>query len=432
MRRLRIVIAISVILGVVLIVAISQALGDQDEHTYFPMVRTPPGTELRGMWVTRFDWTDGVNPAEPAVIDQIVADAALAGFNAIFFQVRGSADAYYQPGPEPWAKRVSGSALGLPPPDNRWGGEDPLSYFIRVAHEQGIQLHAYVNVYPVHDSCAPPPHTSPEHLYYKLLQAHGSTSGKANGLQWNSAGGIDCRSYWRATPASTPADDQFLAVARYLVENYNIDGLHLDHIRYAGANTSCDPVSISASGINCTGWSTPFSASYAEWQRTQVNGTVWKFYNEIILKYPGLWLSAAVWPVYKDYWGWGGFSQGYNDYYQDSKAWIKGGYIDALMPMIYPGTTKCPDDSVWTKERWNLLVENFQGDASGRFIVAGIGANYCSFNEIADRIEMARERGIAGHALFSYGALRDRGYFDDLAAGPYAQKADPPQIGWHP
>ncbi|HUM69156.1 MAG TPA: hypothetical protein PLK31_09960, partial [Chloroflexota bacterium] len=57
---------------------------------------TPPAqmVEMRGLWVTRFDWTDYVNPASPAKIDEIVNNAAYAGFNAIFFQVRGAGDAY--------------------------------------------------------------------------------------------------------------------------------------------------------------------------------------------------------------------------------------------------------------------------------------------------------------------------------------------------
>ena len=124
------------------------------------------------MWVTRFDWTNYGQPAERARIDEIIADAATAGFNAIFFQVRGTADAYYRPGPEPWAQRISGTALGQPPPDNRWEPwGDPLAYFVQKAHDNGIQLHAYINVYPVWDNCDdPPPQVSPTHFYHQSKQ----------------------------------------------------------------------------------------------------------------------------------------------------------------------------------------------------------------------------------------------------------------------
>ena len=105
---------------------------------------TPVWAEFRGMWVTRFDWTSSSAPASPAKIDQIIDDASYAGINAIFFQVRANADAYYTPGLEPWCEtEVSGTFGQAPNP--AW---DPLGYFIQQAQNKGIQLHAYLNIYP--------------------------------------------------------------------------------------------------------------------------------------------------------------------------------------------------------------------------------------------------------------------------------------------
>jgi uncharacterized lipoprotein YddW (UPF0748 family) len=396
---------------------------------YLPIIAKPESEpevleEFRGMWVTRFDWTTYGQPAEPSRIDQIIQDASTAGFNAIFFQVRGTADAFYQPGPEPWASRVSGGVLGQPPPDNRWEPwGDPLAYFIHKAHAQGIQLHAYINVYPVWDDCdEPPPLVSPSHFYYQLESAHGSSDGKLNGLQWNTGGEVACGTYQRATPVSSYADSHYLAVAQYLADNYELDGLHLDHIRYGAGNTSCDPVSEAASGVPCFTTPPPGYSSYEAWQRAQVNGTVWKFYDQILQNNPDLWLSAAVWPIYYDYWGWG-INTGYSYYYQDSKAWILGGYIDSISPMIY-------GSSFWNQGVWQTLVTNFQADSGGRFIIPGIGANFDDFSEIEARINMGRQIGTAGHAIFSYGQLKAHEYFDDLAAGPYSEPASVPQITW--
>jgi uncharacterized lipoprotein YddW (UPF0748 family) len=393
---------------------------------FLPFISRPeePLVEARALWVTRFDWTSYGQPAQKSRIDEIVANAAQAGFNMILFQVRGVADAYYQPGPEPWAQRVSGTALGVAP-NPYW---DPLAYFVEKAHQQGIQLHAYINVYPVWDNCStPPPGTSPSHYYWKLIDEHGTSSGKPNGLQWDNGYNVSCSTYLRATPASIFGDEQYLAVAGYLADNYDIDGLHLDHIRYAGRYTSCDPVSESRWGAGCAQ-----SSAYADWQRRQINGTVDKFYQYISAQHPDLLLSAAVWPTYIDYWGWG-YSQGYSDYYQDSQAWIKGDYIDALMPMIYSSTDGNPDPNKqnFRQERWELLVQNFQDNSGGRFIIAGIGSNhYSSFAGIEDRIAAARQKGTAGHAIFSYGGLKSKGYFDDLANGPYAEPAVAPDIPW--
>ena len=78
-----------------------------------PTPTPPPGmTEVRGIWVTRFDWTRLNQPADPARIDAIVNNIAAAGFNVVFFQVRGTADTYYASGIEPWAQRGSRGLLG--------------------------------------------------------------------------------------------------------------------------------------------------------------------------------------------------------------------------------------------------------------------------------------------------------------------------------
>jgi uncharacterized lipoprotein YddW (UPF0748 family) len=410
----------------------ARAIPTADSFIYLPIILKPeplPMTEFRGLWVSRYDWTFYGQPASPAKLDEIVQNAALAGFNVIFFQVRGTADAYYTPGLEPWAQRISGVALGQPP-NPLW---DPLDYLVQAAHAEGIQIHAYLNVYPVWDcTTLPDPNVTPTPFYYLLKDAHGvtddgTTEGKPNGLQWLSNKDVLCDVYRRATPASSFGDTHYLAVATDLVTRYDIDGIHLDNIRYGASNASYDPVS-DANYDN--------TYSYAEWQRRQVNGTVRKFYEQVVPLKNGLWLSAAVWPVYqkKPEWGWTEYyQQGYSTYYQDSKAWLADGYIDSISPMIYPGgTVNCPDDNIyWTQERWQTLVADFQGDSNGRYIIPGIGADYCTFDEIEARINMARQIGTAGHAIFSYRGLLAGGYFQMLADGPYATPAVVPDITWH-
>jgi uncharacterized lipoprotein YddW (UPF0748 family) len=405
-------------------------LAQDGEPQYLPVIvapEAPPGqmVEFRGLWVTRFDWTQSGQPADPARIDEIVDNAAAAGFNAVLFQVRGAADAYYTPGLEPWARQVSGGALGEPP-SPLW---DPLAYFIEKAHSRDIQLHAYLNVHPVTDNCnVPPPETTPRPFYYLLRDEHGITDGKLNGMQWTTAGEPHCSVYLRFSPASQFADEHLLAVVADLVARYDIDGLHLDNVRYGDTTTSCDPVSEAAYGAPCFTYNGHLE--YEEWQRQQVTGTVRKLYEQVVV--PGgrdLWLSAAVWPIYRDYWGWGGI-EGYSDYYQDSKAWVNDGAIDSILPMIYPSTFDCPDNSFWTKERWQALAADFQASRGDRYVIPGIGTGYCTFGEINDRIEMARSIGTAGHALFSYGGLKANDYFDELAAGPYALPAVVPDIPW--
>ena len=391
---------------------------------YLPFVAAPepppePLVELRGLWISRFDWTEFGQPANQAKIDEIVNNAAEAGFNVLFFQVRGTADAYYDSPLEPWAVRVSGQNLGQPPTPY-W---DPLDYLVEQAHARGLQVHAYLNVYPVWTGCAvlPDPAAQPQHFYYRLRDHHGQTGNKLNGMQWNTAGQQLCLPYQYATPASTFVDDHLVAVATDLVTRYNIDGLHLDHIRYGNPDTSCDPVSAARFGADC--FSQP---GYADWQRVQVNGTVSKIYTAVKPLNSSLWVSAAVWPIHieRPEWGWGQWArQGYRDYYQDSKAWLAGDYIDAIAPMIYPAAFNCPDNSFWSLDKFETLVADFEADNNGRFVIPGIGTGYCTFDEIEARIAIARQAGTSGHALFAYTGLLANGYFDALKNGPYAETA---------
>lgn len=412
------------LIGAVIIVFGSWPAAAQNiEQIYLPMVtgyQRQTMEEVRGIWVTRFDWTNYAS-ADPAQLDAVVDNAAEAGFNVIFFQVRGVADAYYTPGLEPWAGRLTGTLGNYP-------GWDPLARLTERAHDKGLLVHVYLNVYPVWTGCdAPPDDTVPRHLYYELLEEHGETDGKLNGLQWNSEGNVSCGAYQRISPASIYADTHLLEVVKDLIQRFDIDGVHLDHIRYDGPSSSCDPVSESRYGEKCFS-----SEAYKDWQRQQVNGTVSKIYEQVTKLKPGIWLTAAVWPVYRDEWGWG-VSSGYDSYYQDSRAWLANNDIDGITPMIYSGSPDCSKPYFWTRDRWQTLVNDFQSNNYGRFVIPGIGTSYCEDNDFAEieaRINMARSIGTAGHAIFSYKSLADKGYFDDLAAGPYLTPATVPEIPW--
>ncbi|MFN2134378.1 MAG: family 10 glycosylhydrolase, partial [Candidatus Promineifilaceae bacterium] len=96
--------------------------------------------EVRGLWVTRFDWSG----TDSTSIDQIVSDAAAAGFNVLYFQVRGEGDAFYRSSLVPWSRRLNTERiLGQGP------GWDPLERLVSAGHAAGLQGLAFRNVYPL-------------------------------------------------------------------------------------------------------------------------------------------------------------------------------------------------------------------------------------------------------------------------------------------
>jgi uncharacterized lipoprotein YddW (UPF0748 family) len=100
-----------------------------------PAPASEPAIEGRALWVNRFEYDS------PGDIAAIIAKAAAANFNVIYFQVRGQADAYYRSDLEPCAIRLCGKlGNGYPP-------YDPLEIAVREAHAQGLELHAWLNAF---------------------------------------------------------------------------------------------------------------------------------------------------------------------------------------------------------------------------------------------------------------------------------------------
>ncbi|MCA9870336.1 MAG: family 10 glycosylhydrolase, partial [Anaerolineae bacterium] len=114
---------------------------------------------MRALWVTRWDY-------HSADDIRIIADrAADANFNTLYFQVRGNADALYRSQIEPWSALLTGT-LGQDP------GWDPLATAVHEAHTRGLEVHAWVNVYPAWLGETPPPSTTPEQMYNSFNQLY--------------------------------------------------------------------------------------------------------------------------------------------------------------------------------------------------------------------------------------------------------------------
>ena len=385
---------------------------------YLPLVQRQDVTflvERRAIWITRYDWTQMGRAPAPESLDAMVAKIAAAGFNTIFFQVRAAGDAYYTPGLEPWASRLTGSLSHTLGQDPGW---DPLARMIAAGEAAGIEIHAWVNVYPAwlpppegHGELWPPATTPPQMFDRFTYGPENSAHPGQYGLSWewrqyDTRGPMPLTrsSYLWATPGHDLVNGHVAAVVRDIIQRYPVDGLHLDLVRYAGPGYSYDPASNAAAGEIK-------SPARDQWQRDRITALVRQVTLETEAARPGTMVSAAVWPIYVDRWGWGGRA-GYADYYQDSKGWLVTESVDAIVPMLYGFTA---DDA----GRWEILMHDFLADSGGRPVFPGIGTHYNDFNAIAWRIETARAAGAQGHALFSYGALNTQDYWDDLATGPY-------------
>jgi uncharacterized lipoprotein YddW (UPF0748 family) len=373
--------------------------------------------EVRAVWVTRFSYSDADD------VRAVINKAADAGFNVVFFQVRGAGDAFYASTYEPWAKGLSGT-LGKNP------GWDPLATAITVAHSRGIELHAYVNVFTawscssgctcraeqgVSNSCSLPEASAtgaPTHY----LRAHPTSMAvDTSGLN------KDTEYFW-FSPADSAYRAHVLGVLRELLTNYNVDGLHLDRIRYPGTWASYDPASTTA-------WETLPNPKpeHANWQRENVSSMVGAIYDEVKAVRPKAVLSAAVWGIYQRLPSCT-TSQGYADYFQDSLNWLSTSRIDWLVPMIYWDIgSGCTD--------WSRLLDGFVAGGNSARVVAGTHALDSSTfqpTRIKARISYARQIKAAGTCIFASSYLDSSSGWGTFSAdgGVYEEPAVVPAMTW--
>jgi len=369
-----------------------------DDGPADPGVEPPPGGyEARGVWVTRWNFSSAGD------ITTIMDEVASGGFNQVYFQVRGTADAFYVSTLEPWSATLG--ALGVDP------GWDPLDVAVTEAHARGLEIHAWINTFPVWSGTTPPPMTTPEHVY----------SAHPDWICADSGGtpmplGSD---YVFGSPGNPDFQDHIAAVAAEIVSSYSVDGLHLDYVRYPGPDYCHDATSESRFAAALA--SDP-SLVWDDWQRDQVSAAVGKVYAAVKGARPDAVLSTAVWGIYRNTWGWTAVSQGYSDYFQDPRAWAAAGTVDAVVPMIYWDIK----DPYGTRLDFRALLDDHVANMSGRSVYAGIHGDYDDFAEIAAEIAYGRESGARGYVVFAYVYLVSHAYLDDFASGPNALEAWPP------
>jgi uncharacterized lipoprotein YddW (UPF0748 family)/N-acetylmuramoyl-L-alanine amidase len=393
-------------------------------RAYLPFVMQT-GTvvkEARAVWISRFDWCSPA-PCSRTKLENLINHAADAHFNIVLFQVRATGDAYYTPGLEPWSYLLTSSYTSTLGSDPGW---DPLAVAVQLAHSRGMQLHAYVNMYSNWE-CGKwyPPHTTPEHSFWTLgnypgtyssaWRVYSTTASGPTAMSVLTSAAVPCNEYLWSSPGVQKVNQQNLNVVKDIVTRYNVDGVHMDRVRYPGSQFSTDPETLAA-------WQ-PLSktVSFQDWERNNLSNWVMRVYTEVKAIKPTVKLSAAVWFTYKKTSAITfATSQGYSDYFQDSHRWISEGSLDAMAPMIY-GTTFNGNLTYWKQ-----LADDHIAVQGTRQVWLGIGGAITPFSGITDRITYARQIGASGVALWSAGALETNGYWDDLAAGPFKEVASVP------
>ncbi|MFH0946469.1 MAG: family 10 glycosylhydrolase [Planctomycetota bacterium] len=287
----------------------------------------PISGPVRGIWVTRFDYSTADD------VRRIMENCEQGGFNTVLFQVRGNGTAFYESDLEPWADELGG----------RHPGFDPLALACEEAHMRGLQLHAWVNVMPSWRDSNPP--DNPDQLYLARPEWHwydqeGRRQPLANGF------------YTSLNPCLPEVRSYLVDVFAEIVARYDIDGLHLDYIRFVddlvekGRDYPMDARTLALfhAATGCQPDQDP--ELWKRWRAGQVTALVAAIREKVRDLRPGLILSAAV----------GSEPTGpTGQHLRDSSGWARAGLLDALYPMNYT-----PDPELFARrtEAWSLEPTN--------------------------------------------------------------------------
>lgn len=368
--------------------------------------------EGRAIWVTRGHYRSADD------VRAIMENCAATGFNDVLFQVRGNATVFYKSAIEPWAYELSPGRnpenLGVDP------GWDPLAVAVEEAHKRGLNLHAWVNVYPGWQGGDWPPADKPHvwntHPEWFMRDKNGDLmlpyymNNQGRKTVW----------YSFLNPAVPAVNDYLMDVFTELVANYDVDGLHLDYIRYphdlAGWDFSYDEVSLKRFADE-SGGKTPDDAPEAwdDWRAAQVTGLVARLHKRLHEDYPGVMLTVAVA---------GNYEHGrHNKQYR--RDWTRDGIVDGLILMNYNADTNAYLERV---------RDEMQG-SPGAVIYSGMGPYRIASADNPEEVFRAqvrgtREAGAAGTAQFSYTSLfenhKPKPFADILRTEFYTQPAASP------
>ena len=253
---------------------------------------------------------------------QMLDQLRCAGINTVLFQARVRATTVYPSFLEPWDVCINGGqkrlGVGSSP------GYDPLRLCIELCHERGMECHAWVVTLPVgkwnNAGCR-----QLREKYPKLIKRIGEE------------GYMD--------PEQELTGDYLSQICREIVRNYDVDGIHLDYIRYPET------------------WKLKVSRQKG---REHITSIVRKIHNAVKGEKP--WVKMSCSPIGKHddlrryrSGGWNARTA----VCQDAQEWLRMGLMDQLYPMMY-----------FKDNNFYPFAIDWQENAYGRTVAGGLGTYF--------------------------------------------------------
>ena len=343
-------------------------------------------TEMRAVWVPfmTLSMNGESDKTEAAFIkkfDQIVRTAKEKGLNTLIVQVRPFGDAFYRSSLFPWSHFLTGTQ-GQDP------GYDPLAYMVKAAHENGLQIHAWVN--PLRIQLNSNPVQLAENNPY---------------IQWSTDEG---KQGWAvAYESGKYFNPAYAQVRKYIadgvteiVQNYEVDGIQFDDYFYPTQDGAFDQREYDAyreqaqqGGVAMT---------LLEWRQANINAMVSQVYAQVKQAKPQVVFGISP----------QGNVQNCLNMGADVATWCRTqGYLDYICPQLYVNFEHQILPFGTAVKQWREMVTNpsvklYFGLGlykAGSDVDSGTWQNSSSI--IADQITAGREAGGDGFMLYSYDYL---------------------------
>ncbi|HEY9642297.1 MAG TPA: family 10 glycosylhydrolase [Coleofasciculaceae cyanobacterium] len=373
---------------------------------HFPTDRPLAPSEIRAMWLDRGTIVQAGSQQQLAkIFDRLAA----AGINTVFLE---TVNAGYPIYPSQVAPQQN-------PLIRQW---DPLQDAVALAHERGMELHAWVWVFAVGNQ----PHNLlvnlPSDHLGPILSAHPDWANCDHRGQIIPAG----QDKPFLDPANPAVRQYLLHLFEEIVSRYGVDGLQLDYIRYpfqdpsAGrsygygsasrqqfqALTGVDPLSLSPQNARQ-------QALWQQWTAFRVN-QIDSFVSEtsqwVRRLQPDLVLSTAVFAMPAQ--------QRVQQIQQDWETWARQGEVDLIVLMSYALDTNRLQQltTPWLSDRANL---------GSTLVLPGIRLLNVPNAAVIDQIQALRDATASGYALFAVQNLRKS--LQEIFSRTQGRPADSPQ-----
>lgn len=278
-------------------------------------VTTSTNKRMSGIWVSttlNLDYPSK-GTTNSAILkseaDEIINNCYNMGITDIFLQVRPEGDAFYKSKIYPWSQRLTGSQGTSP--DNNF---DPLEYWVSQTHNKGMKLHAWINPYRVSNTEGVTVNdlalSSPARQHPEWVVTHSK------------------KLYF--DPAIPEVQALVISGVEEIVENYDVDGIHMDDYFYPGSDFN-DTASYAkyGNGINKD-----------DWRRENVNTLVQNLHSKIKeldtntefgISPVGVWANKKNNALGSNTYG----SESYYKNYADTRKWALEEWVDYIAPQIY-------------------------------------------------------------------------------------------------